>query len=96
MIQVPPQLKDGMTTLKQKDCGPDTDGPVIAADTWDLEGDLSVGHETEQDETMEEDEADNQLEPAHQVTTAQLAGRRLTAASRFTNQVCDQIDLNNH
>ena len=49
------------------------------ANTW--EGDLS-GHETEPDDTMEGIEGD-----CH-VNTARPAARRLTAASRFTNQVC--------
>lgn len=95
-----------MASLKRKDRGPDADDvpgpdaddvPGITADAW--EGDLS-GHETEKDETMEEDENDGQLESAGHVNTPQLVRRRLTAASRFTNQVCDhatdQIDQNNH
>lgn len=87
-------MKESTTALKRKR-GPDTtDAPDIMADT--CEGDLSPGHETERDETTEEDENDGQPESTGHVNTAQSAGRRLTAASRFTNQVCDLIDLNNH
>jgi hypothetical protein len=77
LTQLPPGLKESTTALKRKR-GPDTtDAPNITVDTW--EGGLSPGHETEREETTEEDENDGQLESAGHVNTAQLAGRRLVS-----------------
>lgn len=74
--QVPPRLKERVPTLKRKDR--DANEARIEDETW---AEDPSGHETDQEEGIEEDENDGQSE---------LTARCLTAATRHcrqTNQV---------
>ena len=74
---MPPRLVERQSILKRKDFDDDEEPGIMAMTT--REDNLS-GQETEPDESMEHEEDGNSNE-------TQPAGRRLTAASRFTNQV---------
>lgn len=79
LTQVPPELQDGLAGKKRKD----RDASVETLEVSDVE--------TEEDEPMEEGEENGSqltVTAGDRTNTTVPAGRRLTAASRYTNQVC--------
>ncbi|KAF8549269.1 hypothetical protein OG21DRAFT_1525925 [Imleria badia] len=83
LTQVPPRLWERQAVLKRKVCdsGNANDAPGIMTD---VESDHS-GAKTEPDETREGSEGE------HECPHVNMAGRRLTAASWYTNQTCINV-----